>query len=313
MNQSKQSVIEGNGKQPSGNGNGHSGTSKNRSTGPRTPAGKQRSSHNALKYGIYSEQILIAGESRQHYELLRRAHMEQFQPVGPVEELYVERLAILELRHQRLIIAESAEIRQRTWFMDWDQDTKYKQELSEALGAYKMNLEDLSSSLLPVGLVHKIENPRILATCIEFLTDLRERVERNGFDYKRDWKVLAQVHGGPIWLWTQHSKELQDAENKRQRGEPVSSHFSKQRVLDELTDSIRFLEREATVQAEVEAERANMQRVSLLVPESPSLERFMRRETHLSRERDKLLNQLERVQRMRRGQPAPPTLNVNAS
>ena len=311
MKKTKESILEGNGKKPTGNGNDHSEANKHRSTGPRTVAGKRRSSRNALKYGIYSEDILMAGESRQHYELLRRGHREQFQPIGVAEEVIVEGLAILALRYQRLIIAESAEIRQRTSFMEWDQDLKYKQELSEA--TYEINLENLSLPLLPVGLVHKTENPRILAVCIKNLNDLRERVEKNGFDYECDWKVLAQVHGGPLWLWKRYSKELQEAENKRQRGEPVSSPFSKQRALDDLADSIRSLEHEAAVQAEIEGERANMKRVSLMVPESPNLERFMRYEAHLSRERDRLLNQLDRVQRMRRGQPAPPTLNVNVS
>jgi predicted nucleic acid-binding Zn-ribbon protein len=253
----------------------------------------------------------MEGESRQHYELLRRGFMEQFKPVGAVEEVFVERLAILELRHQRLIIAEGAEVRQRTWFMNWDQDMKYKQELSEA--GYETNLENLSLPLLPVGLLHKTENPRILAVCIKYLSDLRERIEKNGFDYERDWKVLAILNGGPLCIWKKFSEELQEAENKRQRGEPVSSPFSKQSTLEELADDIRSLKAEATAQAEVLAERANMKLVSLIVPESPNLERFMHYETHLSRERDRLLNQLERVQRMRRGQPAPPTLNVQVT
>jgi len=36
----------------------------------------------------------------------------------------------------------------------------------------------------------------------------------------------------------------------------------------------------------------------------------MRYEAHLSREFDHVLNQLERLQRMRRRQPAPPMLNL---
>ena len=54
-------------------------------------------------------------------------------------------------------------------------------------------------------------------------------------------------------------------------------------------------------------------RLAALVPPQDAMDRLVRYEAHLGREFDRILNQLERVQRMRRGQPAPPTLNVNVS
>jgi len=45
----------------------------------------------------------------------------------------------------------------------------------------------------------------------------------------------------------------------------------------------------------------------------PSLDLLLRYETNLERAFDRTLNQLERLQRMRKGQPVPPTLNVNVS
>ncbi len=38
--------------------------------GPRTKPGKQKSKQNATKYGIYSREVLIAGESRSEYDSL---------------------------------------------------------------------------------------------------------------------------------------------------------------------------------------------------------------------------------------------------
>ena len=43
------------------------------------------------------------------------------------------------------------------------------------------------------------------------------------------------------------------------------------------------------------------------------MDRFIRYEAHLSREFDRILNRLERLQRFRHGQPALPTLNVEVS
>jgi hypothetical protein len=43
---------------------------ENHSPGSRTEAGKQRSSQNAIKHGIFSKTILIAGEIRAEFDRL---------------------------------------------------------------------------------------------------------------------------------------------------------------------------------------------------------------------------------------------------
>jgi hypothetical protein len=194
-----------------------------RATGPRTAAGKRRSSRNAVKHGIFSKAILMDGESRRQYEALLEGFREQFQPVGAAEELLVQKLVIVSLRHRRLLIAENAEIRQRTQFMEWDQRMKDAQEMSEAMGVHNMNFEGQSPMLVRVGLVHKTENPLILERCIKLLSELRERAEKNGFDHDRDSKVMALLHGGPVGLYKQYLHELQQAEDERARGGQVSS------------------------------------------------------------------------------------------
>jgi hypothetical protein len=47
-----------------------------------------------------------------------------------------------------------------------------------------------------------------------------------------------------------------------------------------------------------------------VIPSGGAMERLIQYEVHFSREYDRVLNRLERLQRMRRGQSAPPTLNV---
>jgi hypothetical protein len=47
-----------------------------------------------------------------------------------------------------------------------------------------------------------------------------------------------------------------------------------------------------------------------MIPDLETPDRIARYEAHLSREIDRLLNRLERLQRMRRGQPLPPQLDV---
>ena len=49
------------------------------------------------------------------------------------------------------------------------------------------------------------------------------------------------------------------------------------------------------------------------IPSQAAIDRLLRYETHLSREFDRTLSQLERLQRMRRGQPVLPPINVRFS
>ena len=49
------------------------------------------------------------------------------------------------------------------------------------------------------------------------------------------------------------------------------------------------------------------------IPSEEVSDRILRNETHLSREIDRTLNRLERLQRIRQGQPLPPQLGVKIS
>src|SRR6267143_4426631 len=66
-----------------------------KSTGPRTPQGKQRSKYNALKHGIYSKAPLLKDESRARFQSLLHELLEYHRPEGSTEELLVEKIAIL--------------------------------------------------------------------------------------------------------------------------------------------------------------------------------------------------------------------------
>ena len=54
-----------------------------------------------------------------------------------------------------------------------------------------------------------------------------------------------------------------------------------------------------------------MEKLRLSIPEGPGLDKLLRYEAALDRSFDRTLSQLERLQRMRLGQPVPPSVNVN--
>src|ERR1700677_3602686 len=72
--------------------------SPRKSTGPRTPQGKQRSKLNALKHGLLSKVILLDGESQAEYASLLNALMDDWQPQGRTETFLVENLAVVMWR-----------------------------------------------------------------------------------------------------------------------------------------------------------------------------------------------------------------------
>jgi len=81
-----------------------------RSTGPKTQEGKNRSRFNAVKHGLtarYFPSIIKLGtDEAQEFEKQRLAFYEHFAPVGPVEELLVEKIVVELRRYNRAIAPE---------------------------------------------------------------------------------------------------------------------------------------------------------------------------------------------------------------
>jgi hypothetical protein len=82
--------------------------SANRATGPRTDAGKARSSQNAIKHGLTSRTIVLANEDPAAWHRLLDSYLERFQPADPVEAHLLEQLAAAQWRIRRAWAIESA-------------------------------------------------------------------------------------------------------------------------------------------------------------------------------------------------------------
>ena len=79
-----------------------------RSTGPKTEAGKQNSSRNATRHGLTGSQIVIPGEDPAAYEELRQGLHDSFKPANDPERLLVEQIAAGFWRLQRAHRSEAA-------------------------------------------------------------------------------------------------------------------------------------------------------------------------------------------------------------
>jgi hypothetical protein len=63
-----------------------------KSTGPRTPAGKQRSSLNALRHGLTGQTVVLPSEDQSAFQRSAQAFLDEYQPKGATEIQLVQAL-----------------------------------------------------------------------------------------------------------------------------------------------------------------------------------------------------------------------------
>jgi hypothetical protein len=78
------------------------------STGPRTAAGKQRSSQNALTHGLTSRSPVLATEDPAAYQLHCRQFFDEYQPATPTESQLTQEIADTAWRLNRIPALEAA-------------------------------------------------------------------------------------------------------------------------------------------------------------------------------------------------------------
>jgi len=85
-----------------------------KSTGPRTAAGKRRAALNALKYGRYTEphtteqSMVLLGEDPREFQSFRESLIAARQPADAVERMLLEDIAVLAWKKRRLDRAQEA-------------------------------------------------------------------------------------------------------------------------------------------------------------------------------------------------------------
>lgn len=86
-----------------------------RSTGPKTDAGKDRSKRNAVKHGLTAKEVLITAgdgkEIRREFDQLLAGFRDYFHPVGLPQELLVDEIAICFWKKKRAHRFENGAIR----------------------------------------------------------------------------------------------------------------------------------------------------------------------------------------------------------
>lgn len=78
-----------------------------KSTGPKTPEGKEKSKYNAFKFGLYCSDPLIPGESREEYQAFHESMFHTLGPQNPLQWFYFDQITSQMWTLQRLVGTEA--------------------------------------------------------------------------------------------------------------------------------------------------------------------------------------------------------------
>jgi chaperonin cofactor prefoldin len=275
------------------------------STGPRTPAGRAVSKMNATKHGILSKQVLVRGsniqESRRELTALHQRFREQLQPVGPVEEMLVDKIVTAHWRLRRALTAELGEIALSVDEGQWQRQCNGLR--------FTRRLWDLQEDPARVMMDSAFGN-RFMENQ---LRSVRAAVEKDG--ELTETAIQTVVFRGKPYGLTRDFEALR-AEVQRNPGglEPVALR-AKQKE-----QALAFLDKKLRLYSWAESDCENRERLeeearqaAAVLPSVAVLDKIMRDETTLERQQSRAMAQLERLQRMRRGESVPAPMSVEVS
>jgi hypothetical protein len=292
-----------------------------KATGPRTKRGKQKSSRNATKHGIFSDVALLKDESPSKFNSMLNGLRNDFRPVGELEQILVDKLASLLWRTRRVLIAEGAEIRRGTTLYSW-----YKFERDEQEAAKFIRSEEK----VRAGLFSRIDNPFIRDRCLTTLHRLKARIEVRGFDSFVDTHLLTMIFGDAemaaqtISLVAAYKLCSQGGEDpdlgvqnkpeaKELKENLLTPEERKTNYLRELQFVMDRVKGYSEASPRLNAPTEKLELTCRKEPDGSELDHLPRYEAHLERCIDRTLSQLERLQRIRKGQPVLPELKVRHS
>ena len=253
--------------------------------GPQTPAGKEVVKKNALKHGLCAQEVVIqtgdGQESQEKFDHLLDRLCADLQPQGVLEEMLVERIAVCYWRLGRCLRAEIGETRKAldTCRLTWEQGRV------DALSFAKTHPAQ-GDSRPPLW-----QNSAGLEYLIQLWAMARLEVADQGH-------LSAQVND--LLLRTFPQARIVPWGNREAVLEYIDREIGRLQTVQEIYQQKEILELEAL-------------QASLALPPKEALDKILRYETTNSRQLYKAMAELERCQRMRRGEPVLPAINVEIS
>lgn len=281
-------------------------------SGPRSLRGIERSKHNALKHGVFSSVLLIEGESKDAFDCLLNGLRDHFQPEGVLEDVLVEKLTTLLWRQRRVLVSEGAEI----------QKPSESPESSEEGNSQTIRLIFGGCDQENADLLDEINDPTAVQKGVRLLEQLRDSVKADGHCPSKLEDILKKLLkdsgakvsdlGWPEAIVPWFSKREPAEGESENKGPLIPENMRELSVslIEKKLAQFSALQRQHDV---MERNRKENKRLRQQVPENPSAERLLRYEASLERSFDRTLSQLERIQRMRKGQIIPPPIKLDVT
>lgn len=275
-----------------------------KSTGPCTPAGKVVSRLNAMKHGLRADEVVVCEsycESESEYEELRREFWRECQPVGPLEEQQVEIMVFASWRMRRAARAESGEIGR-----NMEVKSRMREQQSEEL--FFCLMTNASGNLAIRELKKNAHGLTLLDLRLE---EIRKAVKREG-ELSDATLRLSHFNDEPT-AWTHQLTELRDAPSEAAGDDAAKKEEKRKKILAFIDAELKYYRRmcgEAMEQERIVGihnHRAN------ILPPADSLDKILRYSAAAERQYYRAMNQLERLQRMRRGEQLPPPMQLEVS
>lgn len=171
-----------------------------RSTGPKTSAGKNRSSKNALRHGLTAEIALLPDEALEIFESFESRLRGALNPVGDLEEFLVDRVVQAAWRLRRLGRVEAGLYtwryfdveRDRTRANDWKARYGDDRSLEEAQASKR---RDKPETTLGRGFAEEVAQGDAFSKLSRYETALERSLYRALHEVQR---LQAQRDGQPV-------------------------------------------------------------------------------------------------------------------
>jgi hypothetical protein len=283
--------------------------------GVKTPEGKEIVKYNALKHGLLAKEIFIpvgeGAENPEEFNALIEALDTQFKPVGALEEMLVEKIAVAYWRLRRAYRYEAGLIREE---LDAVQDDFYEE---KNFAGNKLNKTDEE---IDQSIKQEQENLEIWAKDKEQLTAML-----------KDGKSLEEIYDWGNWDWlTEKLKDILSGIDEETPSEPkemrellnTKAGWSDEQIwqahISLCDDRIKHHRQEIiSFEKQKVKNKLKLEVVKKLgsIPSKEELDRLLRYEGAIERQLYKAINQLERQQRMRSGEavPAPIVADVDVN
>jgi len=256
----------------------------NKSKGPKTIEGKLISSKNAVKHGIFSALTVIPNvESEELWKRHRTAFVDDLKPVGALEEMFVERIALLTWRLNRVARYEREMIHS---------------ENSKETNSYESKILDYHNYLQLIKGFHLLPLDSCLSSddALSILYFI---------DHQESWTVLV---ANKATSWTT-GLVWEGIQNKATQKNTTKENLLSAAVA-EVEKQIAYYE---NLSKEREDKIAEARNKNLIVGFNIGMDKIIRYESHIEKALYKAINQLERIQSLRAGKsiPAPLVVDIN--